>query len=69
MEYAMLSSPAAQHFDTPPDDQRWNNRPMMPGQVPPPGLPSTGRADATRVAMTQRSGLGTVSVGNGLFGR
>ncbi|KAH8732920.1 Sds3-like-domain-containing protein [Phaeosphaeriaceae sp. PMI808] len=72
--YAVLSSPAAQHIDALSDDQggRWGNniRPMNAG---PPnsssGPPGAGRADATRVPITQRNGLGTVSVGSGLFGR
>lgn len=73
--YAMLSSPATQHIDTPSDDQggqRWgsNIRPVNAG--PPTGSsgPSgTSRADAARVPMTQRNGLGAVSVGSALFGR
>lgn len=60
-----MSSPAGQHMDAPSDDQppRWSG--MHPGA----SLP--GRPDSTRVPLTQRSALGTVSVGsgNGLFGR
>jgi hypothetical protein len=73
--YAMLSSPAAQQMDTPPDDQggqRWggNMRPMnagLPG--PPSGPPGPSRADSARMPMTQRNGLGAVSIGSALFGR
>jgi hypothetical protein len=63
-QYAMLSSPAAQQIDTPPDDQRWANRPPYAGPVAPPGPP---RTDASRVPMTQRSSLGPVGIG--VFGR
>jgi hypothetical protein len=73
--YAILSSPAAQHMDTSADDhggQRWSSsiRPVnagLPGV--PPGPPGPGRVDTARVPMTQRNGLGAVSVGSALFGR
>ncbi|KAF2831637.1 hypothetical protein CC86DRAFT_378434 [Ophiobolus disseminans] len=68
-QYAMMSSPAAQQLETPPDDQRWGPRPMNQGPPVPSGPPGAGRPDAARVPMTQRNGLGAVSVGNGLFGR
>jgi hypothetical protein len=70
--YAMLSSPATHHMETPQDDQggqRWGSvvRPMnVGGTAPPSGPPG---ADTTRIPMTQRNGLGAVSVGSGLFGR
>ncbi|KAH7086981.1 Sds3-like-domain-containing protein [Paraphoma chrysanthemicola] len=70
--YAILSSPAAQHMDSPRDDQRWGGgmRPVHSGaSTTPSGPGGPGRADSARVSMTQRSGLGTVSVGTGLFGR
>jgi hypothetical protein len=70
--YAMLSSPAAHYHDTPPDDQRWGSsiRPMNAGPTATnSGPPGAGRADPTRIPMTQRNGLGAVSVGSGLFGR
>ncbi|KAF1969168.1 hypothetical protein BU23DRAFT_557859 [Bimuria novae-zelandiae CBS 107.79] len=60
-----MSSPAGPHLDAASDDHlpRWGG--MRPGA----SLP--GRPDSTRVPLTQRSALGTVSVGsgNGLFGR
>jgi hypothetical protein len=73
--YAMLSSPAAQQMDAPSDDQggqRWGGsmRPVnigLPGA--PPGPPGPGRADSARMPMTQRSGIGAVSIGSALFGR
>ncbi|KAF2035971.1 hypothetical protein EK21DRAFT_53397 [Setomelanomma holmii] len=70
--YAMLSTPAAQQIDTPLDDQggqRWASS-MRPGpSTTPSGPGGPGRPDAGLVPMTQRSGLGTVSVGSSLFGR
>ncbi|KAL5431167.1 hypothetical protein PMIN06_012382 [Paraphaeosphaeria minitans] len=60
-----ISSPAGPHMDAPPDNQppRWGG--MRPGASIP------GRPDSGRVPLTQRSALGTISVGsgNGLFGR
>jgi hypothetical protein len=70
--YAMLSSPAAHYNDMPPDDQRWGSsiRPMNAGPTAAhSGPPGPGRADTARLPMTQRNGLGAVSVGSGLFGR
>ncbi|CAN9135566.1 unnamed protein product [Alternaria alternata] len=71
--YGMMSSPAAQHMDIPQGQggQRWGSS-MRPINAEPnvaPGLPGAGQPDAARASLTQRSGLGTVSVGNGLFGR
>lgn len=69
---AMLSSPTAQHMDTPPDDQRWGSsmRPLNAGpNATPSGPPGPGRADTARMPMGPRNGLSTVSVGNGMFGR
>ncbi|CAN9345977.1 unnamed protein product [Alternaria alternata] len=71
--YGMMSSPAAQHMDISQEQggQRWGSS-MRPINAEPnvaPGLPGAGRPDAARASLTQRSGLGTVSVGNGLFGR
>lgn len=73
--YAMLSSPAAQHMDLPPEHhngQRWgsNIRPLDAGpNAGPSGPQGPGRADPARLPMGQRNGLGAVSVGNGIFGR
>ncbi|KNG44664.1 transcriptional regulatory protein dep1 [Stemphylium lycopersici] len=80
--YGIMSSPAAQHMELPHDQggggggggggQRWASsgmRPMNSGPNATSAQPgSTGRPDAARAPMTQRSGLGTISVGNGLFG-
>lgn len=69
----MLSSPAAAHMEHQHEDARWGGsgpRPFNSGAAPSgPSIP--GRPDAARVPLTQRSGLGTVSVGSGsgLFGR
>ena len=62
----MLSSPAPPHVE---EDQsgRWGGRPNVAGG--PPAASLSGRPDTSRVPMPQRSNLGTVSVGNGLFGR
>lgn len=71
-QYAMLSSPTAQQLDTPPDDRggpRWGARPLHNVPTATSGTPAAGRPDAARVIMEQRSGIGPVSVGNGLFGR
>ncbi|KAF2786196.1 hypothetical protein K505DRAFT_380424 [Melanomma pulvis-pyrius CBS 109.77] len=68
----MLSSPAPPHVE---EEQgvRWGGiRPLNAGaHGGPPGPSIPGRPDAVRVPLTQRSSLGTVSVGsgNGLFGR
>ncbi|KAI0619473.1 Sds3 multi-domain protein [Pyrenophora tritici-repentis] len=75
--YGMMSSPAAQHMDIPHEQggPRWvgnNMRPLNAGSNPPPpsGPPGAGsRPDAARPPLPQRSGLGTISVGSGLFGR
>lgn len=74
--YGMMSSPAAQHMELPHDQggggQRWAGsgmRPLNSGPNATSGQPGgSGRQDAARAPMTQRSGLGTISVGNGLFG-
>ncbi|KAF1842670.1 uncharacterized protein K460DRAFT_356498 [Cucurbitaria berberidis CBS 394.84] len=69
--YGILSSPAMQ-----PDElggQHWgggSNRLLSSGPTTAPtSTPGPGRPDAARVPLTQRSGLGSLSVGNGLFGR
>jgi hypothetical protein len=72
--YGLTSSPAAQHMDTPHEQgtQRWgsnNMRPLNAGSNTTPGPPGAGRPDAARAPLAQRSGLGTISVGSGLFGR
>jgi hypothetical protein len=71
--YGMMSSPAAQHMDIPHEQggQRWGGsmRPINAEPNTAPGPPGAARPDAARVPLTQRSGLGTVSVGSGLFGR
>jgi hypothetical protein len=71
--YGMMSSPAAQHIDIPHEQggQRWGGsmRPVNAEASTAPGPPGAARPDAARVPLTQRSGLGTVSVGSGLFGR
>ncbi|USP77324.1 hypothetical protein yc1106_04598 [Curvularia clavata] len=72
--YGMMSSPAAQHMDLPHEHggQRWvggSMRPMNSAPNPPPGQPGSARPDAARAPIPQRSGLGTISVGSGLFGR
>ena len=66
--YSMMSSPGG-----PPrraERQRWSGGSVRPLNVvltgASSGQPSSGRPDAARVPLTQRS---TVSVGNGLFGR
>lgn len=68
--YGMLSSPASQMEDQ--GGQHWGGgggsmRPLNATQ--PSGAPGPGRADTTRVPLSQRSGLGTVSASAGLFGR
>lgn len=73
--YPMMSSPALPHNDVPDDQggQRWGGNSIRPLNAIPAtgstGPPGPGRPDASRTPLTQRSGLGTVSVGNGLFGR
>jgi hypothetical protein len=71
--YGMMSSPAAQHMDIPHEQagQRWGGsmRPINAELNTAPGPPGAGRPDVARAPLTQRSGLGTVSVGSGLFGR
>lgn len=66
--YAM-SSPAGLHTELQPDEQapRWGS--MRPTASAASSIPA--RPDPTRVPLTQRTGLGTVSVGSGggLFGR
>lgn len=69
--YGMMSSPATQHVDSSdePSGPRWsasNMRPLNAGAVPVPQ--SSTQADVGRPPISQRNGLGTVSVG-GLFGR
>ncbi|KAF1837470.1 hypothetical protein BDW02DRAFT_565945 [Decorospora gaudefroyi] len=67
--YGMMSSPATQHMDASHDQgpQRWGSNGVRPNN--PPGPPGSGRPDAARAPLTQPGGLGTISVGNGLFGR
>jgi len=73
--YGMMSSPAAQHMDMSHEQggPRWvgnSMRPLNAGSNPQPsGPPGAGRPDAARPSLPQRSGLGTISVGSGLFGR
>lgn len=72
--YGMMSSPAAQHMDLPHEHggQRWvggGMRPMNSAPNPAPGQPGSARPDAARAPIPQRNGLGTISVGSGLFGR
>ncbi|KAF2850681.1 hypothetical protein T440DRAFT_517986 [Plenodomus tracheiphilus IPT5] len=73
--YGIMSSPAASHAEL-SDEQgghRWvagGMRPLHAG--PPTALSSSsgaGRPDGVRPPITQRNGLGTISVGNTLFGR
>ncbi|KAF1940236.1 hypothetical protein EJ02DRAFT_456181 [Clathrospora elynae] len=65
--YGIMSSPAAQHTEAPSEQsgQRWGSmRPLNVGAAnTAPGPPGP------RAPLTQRNGLGTISVGNGLFGR
>ncbi|KAF2465053.1 uncharacterized protein BDR25DRAFT_306905 [Lindgomyces ingoldianus] len=73
----MMSSPAAQHVEHQSEEQphRWSGNGMRPLHAGPSAVSSgpsiPGRPEAGRVPLTQRSSLGTVSVGsgNGLFGR
>ncbi|KAF5849578.1 hypothetical protein GGP41_005045 [Bipolaris sorokiniana] len=72
--YGMMSSPVAQHIDLPHEHtgQRWGGNGMRPMNSAPgaaPGQAGPARPDAARAPMTQRNGLGTISVGSGLFGR
>jgi hypothetical protein len=72
--YGMMSSPAAQHMDTPLEHggQRWGGsgmRPLNSGPNATPAPPGAARPDGSRAPLPQRNGLGTISVGNGLFGR
>ncbi|KAI4648028.1 hypothetical protein J4E93_004439 [Alternaria ventricosa] len=71
--YGMMSSPAAQHMEIPHEQvgPRWvgSMRPMNAEPNTAPGPPGVARPDAARAPLTQRSGLGTISVGSGLFGR
>lgn len=59
--YRMMSSPAQQHNETHPDEQRWGG--MRPLNAP--GVPS-GPSGPGRAPLAQRNGLG---IGSGLFGR
>lgn len=66
--YGMLSSPASQMEEQ--GGQHWGGggiRPLNPNQVSVPQGP--GRPDSTRLPLSQRSGLGTLSASAGLFGR
>lgn len=68
--YATLSSPAVQPEEQ--GGQHWSGsmRPLNAGAAPAPsGPPGPSRPDASRGSLTERSGLGSVSVGSGLFGR
>jgi hypothetical protein len=69
--YSMMSSPAAVlHMDAHREQggQHWGGNNIQPPNAAVPGPPGGGRPDA-RAPLTQRSGLGTISVGSGLFGR
>ena len=67
--YSMMSSPAGAPSEE-QSGQRWNGGSMRPLNVGSSGgassQPNSGRPDAARVPLTQRS---TISVGSGLFGR
>ncbi|KAH7372349.1 Sds3-like-domain-containing protein [Pyrenochaeta sp. MPI-SDFR-AT-0127] len=69
--YGMFSSPATQPEEQ--EGQSWTGGSMRPhntgSTTASSGPPGSGRPDASRVPLSQRNGLGTVSVGSGLFGR
>jgi hypothetical protein len=69
--YSLMSSPAIHHMEAHQDQggHRWGGNSIQPPNATVPGPLGAGRADAARAPLTQRSGLGTVSVGSGLFGR
>ena len=69
--YNIMSSPAAPLMDAHAEQggQRWDGSALQPPNATAPGPPGGARQDAARAPLTQRSGLGTISVGSGLFGR
>jgi hypothetical protein len=69
--YSLMPSPAAHHLDAHHEQggQRWGGDSIQPPNAAVPGPPGGGRPDAARTPLTQRSGLSTISVGSGLFGR